>query len=249
MDGPDRANGRQQLDARMHRVKGPPMTLLAPLVLILLAQAPAAPGGPARYKVTIESRGVVWGSASETDGSCPGSAPGSDTLTGIVEGTEPPLFKVPPCKDDDCERRRDVGYEEGVIYKGMLTRTTTVDLCEVKDTSDGDRWCLGHLNGGGPVEVTIFVPIQWRDSENLRVKMQPGPKVTAKAIGACSTLDNAELEVQYTSEDSIYFETSDDPGARVPATGRLFVGSVKSQTRIPPRQPGGEYTLKVEPAP
>ncbi len=75
------------------------MTLLTPLVLILLAQAPAAPGGHARYKVTVESRGVVWGSASETDGSCPGAAPGSDTLTGIVEGTEPPLFKVP------CERR------------------------------------------------------------------------------------------------------------------------------------------------
>jgi len=226
------------------------MTTLTPLALILLAQAPASPGGPARYTVTVESRGVVWGSASETDGSCPGAAPGSDNLTGIVEGTEPPLLKDPPCGEDaDCERLRDVGYEEGVIYRGILTRKTTVDLCEVKDTSDGDRWCLGHLNGEGPVQVTIFVPIQWRDSESLRIKMQPGPKVTAKAIGACSTLDNAELEAQYKSEDSIYFETSDAPRARVPATGRLFVGTLKWQTRIPPKRPGGEYTLKVEPAP
>lgn len=227
------------------------MTVLTPLLLILFAQAPAAPGGPARYKVTIEARGVVWGSATEPNGSCPGAAPGSDTLTGTVEGTEPPLLNGPPCKDEDCERRRAAlydGYEEGVIYKGILTRKTSVDLCEVKDTNDGHAWCVGHLNGGGAVQVTIYVPIQWWANENLRIKMEPGSKVGAKAIGACTTLDNAELETQYKSEDSIYFETSDEPQARVPTTGRLFVGTVKSQTRIPPKLPG-EYTLKVEPAP
>ena len=244
---PDRG---QQLDARVHGVTR--TRVLTPLLLTLFAQAPAAPGGPARYRVTIESRGAVWGSASETNGSCPGAAPGSDTLTGIVEGPEPPLLTGPPCMEDaDCERRREAlyeGYDEGVIYKGTLMRRTSVDLCEVKDTNDGHAWCVGHLNGDGAVEVTIYVPIQWRDNENLRIKMQPGANVGARAIGVCTTLDNPELETQYKSEDSIYFETSDAPGARVPATGRLFVGTMKSQSRIPPRLPG-EYTLKVEPAP
>jgi hypothetical protein len=191
----------------------------------------------------------VWGSATETDGSCPKAAPGSDTLTGVVEGIEPPLLNGAPCTAADCPRPPEAGFEEGVIYKGLLTRTTSLDLCEVKETNDGDAWCVGHLNGGGPVEVTISVPLQWRDNENLRIKMQPVPMAWAKAIGACTTLDNAALEAQYRSEDSIYFETSDVSGARVPGTGRLFAGTSKWQTRIPPRRPGGEYTLKVEPAP
>jgi hypothetical protein len=224
------------------------MTVLTPLVLFLLAQAPASSGGSARYKVTVEARGVVWGTATEPNGSCPGAAPGSDTLTGIVEGTEPPLLNGKPCWGPPCASREEAEDDEGVIYKGILTRKTSVDLCEVKDTNDGHRWCVGHLNGGGSFEVTIYVPFQWRDNENLRIKMEPGSIVGAKAIGACTTLDNAELETQYKSEDSIYFETSDEPNARVPATGRLFVGTVKSQTRIPPKLPG-EYTLKVEPPP
>ncbi len=225
------------------------MTVLTPLLLIVLAQAPASPGGPARYTVTVEMHGGVWGSATETDGSCPGAAPGSDTLTGIVTGTEPALFIALPCNDPDFLKQENEADEEDVVYTGVLTRTTSVDLCEVKDTSDGDKWCLGHLNGGGPVEVTILVPRQCRDNETLRVKMRPVPMAWAKAIGACSTLDNAELEAQYRSEDSIYFETSEDPKDRVPRTGRLFVGTSKRQERTPPKRPAGEYTLKVEKAP
>ena len=119
----------------------------------------------------------------------------------------------------------------------------------MKDTSDGDAWCVGHLEGKGPVSVTIVVTLQWRDNENLRIKMNPGPAVKATAIGACTTLDTAELEARYKSEDSIYFETSDEIDARVPGTGRLFAGTLTWQTRTPPRLAGGEYSLKVEHGP
>src|SRR5262245_54790956 len=110
---------------------------------VLLAETPAAPGGHARYQVTIEVRGAVWGSASDADGSCPGAAPGSDTLTGTIEGTEPPLLNGAPCRGSGCPSRDD--DEVGVVYSGTLERTTFVDLCEVKDTPDGNKWCLGHL--------------------------------------------------------------------------------------------------------
>jgi len=224
--------------------------MLTPLVLILLAQAPASSGGLARYKVTVEMRGGVWGSATETDGSCPKAAPGSDTLTGIVEGTEPAVAYqapgTPPCTGVPCMGADD----EDVIYEGTLWRTTSVDLCEVKTTTDGDEWCVGHLsNAGGWVKVTIRVPTHGADNAQLGIEWEPQASLPVSVSGHCSTLDNAAEVANYRDHGAIRFETSNDPKARVPLTGRLVVNTSRGQTRTPPKQPGGEYTLEVEPAP
>jgi len=225
------------------------MTSLPLAIVALLAQALSAPGGPARYKVTIESRGVVWGSASEPNGSCPKAAPGSDILTGIVEGIEPAIAYqapgAPPCTGVPCVSADD----EDVVYEGRLWRTTSVDLCEVKTTADGDEWCVGHLsNAGAWVKVKILVPTRGADNAQLGIEWEPEPSIPVSVSGHCSTLDNAEEEASYRDHGAIRFETSDDPQARVPATGRLVVNTSRGQTRILPKWPG-EYTLKVEPAP
>jgi hypothetical protein len=227
------------------------MTILTPVVLaILVAQAPAAIGGPARYQVTIESRGVVWGSATETNGTCPKAGPGSDKLIGIVEGIEPAVaYQTPgtqPCTRVPCMGADD----EDVVYEGRLWRETSVDLCEVKTTADGDEWCVGHLtSAGGWINVKISVPTRGADNAQINIQWEPEPSLPVSVAGHCSTLDNAAEEEGYRDHGGILFETSDDPQARVPGTGRLVAGTVTYQLRIPPRLPGGEYTLKVEHAP
>lgn len=230
-------------------------------MLVMLAQAPPGSGGAVRYKVTLEYRGV-WGTLTEgSSGTCPGVPPGFDKLTGIVEGVEPPLVfnqpigasPIPPCTAIPCPGAAggndDDAADDPVQYTGVLTRTTNIGLCEVKQTSAGDEWCAGHLNGGGSFKVTITVPAQGNDNEEARVVLQPEGAMTAYATvsGACTTLDNGELAADCRSGDAIQFETSGDGSSgSVFPTGRLAVGSFKQTTRSAPSGVEGQYTMKVE---
>jgi hypothetical protein len=233
--------------------------------LVLLAQASPA-GATARYKVTLEFVGV-WGLVTEANGTCPGVPPGRDTITGIVEGIEPagsspptgtaqapppgytPCFGVPcrPLPDDEAagDSADEDSADEGVQYTGVLTRTTTVGLCEAKDTPSATEWCAGHLSGGGPFRVTITVPPIDGDNEQARVKLEPqGMAVWATVSGSCSSLENAAVATQYRSEDSIYFETVNALGTKLMPTGRLSRGTYVQTSRSAPGDLSG-YTLTV----
>jgi hypothetical protein len=202
----------------------------------LLAQASGA--GGTRFTVTLRFHGV-WGLLTEANGTCPGTTPGDDTLTGIVE----------PAGSDD----------EGVRYTGSLARTTNVDLCEVRDTSDGDQWCKGNIKGGGRFTVTITIPPRGRDNENASVALAPGPRcppgttapvcVWARVEGQCQSLDNQSVAHDYTAGDTLYFETSNAGGqsADLVQTGGLTQGRFKQTRRAAPGDP--QYTLTVVPAP
>lgn len=204
-----------------------PCLPLLPLVFLLLAPSPPAIGAAARYKITLEFHGV-WGLVTDASGTCPGVPPGIDTLTGVVEEQS---------SDDD----------EGSVYTGDFTRTSEVGLCEVKDTPDGDKWCAGHLKGGGPFHVTLTIPAIGNDNEQARVKLEPAAMAWATVSGSCSSLDNAAVAADYKAEDSIYFDTVNASGTSFLPTGKLTVGSYK-QTRL--AGPGGDgYTMKVDTAP
>jgi len=181
--------------------------------------------GAERFRITVEYYGY-WGLVTPPSGVCPAAPAGTDTLTGVV-----------------TKQSED---EDGVVYKGTLTRITDIGLCEVRDTADGTKWCGGELHGRGDVEVVILVPAAGNDS--VQIALDPQPSVTVNVGGNCDSLDNAAVARHYKSHDTILFETTDVSsagGVRVPPTGGLFPRpDVYSQTRRV--EPDRGYTLKVE---
>jgi len=200
--------------------------VLVALLLWLVLVSPA-PGADERFRITLEYYGY-WGLLTPPGGTCPAAPAGTDKITGVVE--------------------KFSADEDGVSYRGTLTRVTDIGLCEVKDTQDGERWCGGELHGNGPIDVVIEVPAAGNDSQNMKISWDPNPSVTVAVGGNCSSLDNAEVAKQYKSHDTILFETTDVSsagGVRVPPTGGLFPReAVYSQTRRV--EPDRGYTLKVE---
>jgi hypothetical protein len=200
------------------------MLAIAALVVAHLAQAPAAASPPTRFDVTLEFHGV-WGLLTEANGTCPGGTGGTDTLTGIVTS-------------------KDVS-DDGIEYSGRLKRSTSVALCETRETDTGTKWCLGDITGGGTFLVTITIPLRGRDNENASVVMTPVVGVHAAVAGNCDSLDNAEVKANYEDGDTLYFETANHAAAGVLPTGGLVPGTWW-QTR---HDRAGGYKLVVSAVP
>jgi len=200
------------------------MLTIAALFLLQIAQAAPAVTSPTRFDVTLEFHGA-WGLMTEANGTCPGATGGTDTLTGKVART---------------------GVSDaGIEYSGLLTRTTSVGLCETKETADGTRWCVAEINGGGTFLVTITIPVRGRNNENASVEMKPDHSVQAQVGGHCDSLDNAAEKHDYEDGDTLYFETENHAAARVLPTGGLVPGTWW-QSR---RDPGTGYKLVVAAVP
>lgn len=185
-------------------------------VLVVIAVSAAArvgqaggPGAPG-VMVSIVYRGV-GGPYGHTLDECPGAnRQGMDAMTGTLDqgGIDP---------------------DGAVQYKGVLARTTLLDLCFAKQTPDGDEWCTTRLTGSSKMAVTIDVD---GDNRGAYVKAQAvkNAPVVKSAFGDCDPTVTDEARDAYPDDgmmSGIPFET-------VP-TGPLRVGKWEV----------GNYTLEV----
>jgi hypothetical protein len=158
-----------------------------------------------------------------------------------------------------------------IQYDGVVRRETDMALCEVQETTDGERWCAGSLVGGGLADVTILLPTSNRgshfDGELLfnpwtspgksaglaqrlpvsdPVGTAPidGETTTVHVGGNCSSLDKTATAAEYRAEFRLAFESLEPTGLKA----GLF-----AQTRTvggdPNGQIEGQYSLLVEPVP
>jgi len=91
-------------------------------------------------KVSIVFTGLGGSKGFDSPDACPGaSRQGSDAMTGKLVWT-----------DYDAE-------DGSVLYTGRLARATLFDLCEVKQTLEGDKWCTDRLTGSSQMDVSLEV--------------------------------------------------------------------------------------------
>lgn len=114
-------------------------------------------------------------------------------------------------------------------YKGVLARTTLLDVCDVKQTPDGDEWCTTRLTGSSKMAVAIDVD---GDNGGAYVKAQAvkGAPVQKSTFGDCDPRLTNNVQDAYPDDgvmSGIAFE-------EVPS-GPLQVG----------RWEVGHYTLDV----
>lgn len=106
-----------------------------------------------------------------------------------------------------------------VQYDGMLLRETNQALCEVQETSDGERWCAGSLMGRSLNALTILLPTDNNGSHyDGEVRITPfdwnydPTQWGAHVGGKCTSLDNLAAETGYFEEFRLDFETLEPTG-------------------------------------
>ena len=189
---------------------------------LLLALTPgmpaAATAGVVEYAIRLSFHGATGPYALE-NGSCPGADPGAsnEVITGTVRGDE-----SASAADDE------------IVYSGVLDRRTALDICDVKQTADGDDYCVTHLGGQSKVRLKITINfgrkgawIQWEPVAGM---------ARAQAGGTCDSSMTADIQNGYaTGSDIADMDTV--PGEPL-RKGR-------SWTQSAPRNGGGVWKLEV----
>jgi len=154
---------------------------------------------------------VYTGVGGPYDG-CPGANHnGTDAMTGTLNqgGRDP---------------------DGAVEYTGVLGRSTHLDVCDVKQTSNGDDWCTTRLTGSSKMAVTIDV-----DGDNrgayIKAEAVKNAPVAKSAIGDCDPRLTKEIRDAYPDDgvmSGIPFETV--PSGPL-AAGRWEVGHYSLDVR------------------
>ncbi len=155
------------------------------LLALTLGIPAAATAGTVEHGIRLSYHGATGPYALE-NGSCPGADPGksNEVITGTVRGDE-----------------SAIAADDVIVYSGVLDRRTALDICDAKQTADGDDYCVTHLGGKSKVRLRITInsgrPGAWTQWEPVAGTAQ------AQAGGTCDSSMTAEIQSGYATQGDI----------------------------------------------
>jgi hypothetical protein len=173
----------------------PAATLIVALGAVVLPHVPAltrSQGQMARYEIQLRYE-KISGSHGGPD-SCPkAKRNGSDVMTGIVQGDES-------------------GGE--ITYKGDLSRSTTLEYCEVwRPNGSEDEFCVPVLTGKQARVTTVIDVYPPRTNQDTQIKYAPMISNTdsADVKGACTGEMELDIVQGYLESEGFTIITTNQP--------------------------------------